>query len=252
MEHSNLNPIVDSDFLVYRVGFAVKDDEPLEYALATIRSSLHNIYDRFPNRTKEPIIYLSGKGNFREQIATRAVYKGNRDPAAKPKYYDEIRQYMIDHHGAQTVDGKEAEDAAGVSHYANKDRSSVLVGQDKDLLCIPGWHYNPVKDSLFYVTLPEANYWFWNQVLTGDRTDNIPGIDGLGESKNGFAGISPRVRKILDPVKDSWDGMYNSVLSRYKNEFGNDHGVYYMDEAAKLVWIMRKEGRTFDGSSIEN
>lgn len=250
MEHSNLNPIVDADFLVYRVGFAVKDDEPLEYALATMRSSLHNIYDRFPDRTKEPVIYLSGKGNFREKVASREVYKGNRDPSAKPKYYDDLRQYMIDHHGAQPVDGMEAEDAAGVAHYANKDKSSVLVGQDKDLLCLPGWHYNPIKDHLFYVPIKDANYWFWNQVLSGDRTDNIPGIPGLGESKNGFEAISPRIRKILDPVKDSWGAMNSVVLDVYNKQYGEQDGWSNMHETASLIWIMRKLGETYDGSHV--
>jgi hypothetical protein len=248
MKHTNLNPLVDADFLVYRVGFAVKDEEPLEYALATVRSSLHNIYDRFPDRKEAVRIFLSGEGNFREEIATQQVYKGNRDPAAKPKYYDDIRQYMIDHHGAETVDGMEAEDAASIAHYARKKRDTVLVGQDKDLLCIPGWHYNPVKDELFYVTKPEADYWFWGQVLSGDRTDNIPGLPGLGEAKGGM--ISSRIRKILDPCNHDWMAMYEAVQDRYVREYGPVLGPQHMHETARLIWILRKKGETYDGSSV--
>src|SRR3990172_4560856 len=47
--NTNLIPIVDADFIVYRVGFAVKEDEPIENALSTVRSTIHNIWDRFPD-----------------------------------------------------------------------------------------------------------------------------------------------------------------------------------------------------------
>lgn len=241
MKHTNLNPLIDADYLVYRVGFAVKDDEPLEYALATVRSSLHNIYDRFPDRTDAPRIFLSGEGNFREKIATIQTYKGNRDPAAKPKYYDDIRKYMIDHHDAETVDGMEAEDAASIAHYARKKRDTVLVGQDKDLLCVPGWHYNPVKGDLFYVSLPEANTYFWKQVLTGDRIDNILGIPGCGPKT---------ADRLINPVAGDWNGMYEVVQDMYAREYGPSTGPEYMRETAKLIWILRKEGETYDGSSI--
>jgi len=44
---------------------------------------------------------------------------------------------MIDHHDAEVVHGMEAEDACGIAQYSHKDKSTVIVGQDKDLLCIP-------------------------------------------------------------------------------------------------------------------
>lgn len=240
MQNSELTPLVDSDYLVYRVGFAVKDDEPLEYALATVRSAVNNIWDRFPNSRNHGQLFLSGKGNFREDIATLQVYKGNRDPANKPKYYDDIREYMIKHQGAQVVDGMEAEDRVGILQYAAKDKSTVIVGVDKDLLCIPGWHYNPVKDVFCYVTLDEANTHFWKQVLTGDRVDNIQGIPGMGPKT---------ANKIIDPVAGDWNAMHAAVENAYTQHFG-DRGWEYMDENAKLIWILRKEGETYDGSRI--
>lgn len=261
MNNTNLVPLVDSDYLVYRVGFAVKDDEPLEYALSTVKHAIHNIWDRFPDRPRDGELFLTGKGNFRDKVATIQTYKGNRDPANKPYYYSEIREYMINHHNAIVVTGKEAEDACGVLQYANKDKSTVIVGYDKDLDMIPGYHYNPVEDKLFYITKPEADTNFWKQVLTGDRTDNIlgcgvmkPGVYKSGKKKGQpyikRSGVGPEgANELLDPVAGQWVVMQDRVLNEYRKLYGND-AERAMDENAKLLWIMREEGKTYDGSII--
>lgn len=240
MNNTNLVPIVDSDYLIYRVGFAVGDDEPLEYALATVRESIHNIWDRFPDSPRKGQLYLSGKGNFRDDIATIQVYKGNRDPSHRPKYYSEIKEYMIKHHGAITTDGMEAEDMCGIVQYAHRDKSTVIVGVDKDLDTVPGWHYNPVKDILKYNPIEDANTCFWKQVLTGDRTDNILGIKGLGPKT---------ADKLIDPCNKDWNQMAEVTLAEYRKHYGNDAEAV-MDETAKLIWILRKEGETYNGSKI--
>lgn len=249
MNQTHLRPIVDADFIVYRVGFAVKEDEPIENALATVRTVIHNIWDRFPDSPEPGVLYISGKGNFRDKLTTNEsvfleapkYYKGNRDPSMRPHYYDDIREYMINIHGAITVNGMEAEDAAAIHHYSNKDRSTVLVHQDKDLLVIPGWHWHPVKmGDVYYINMRDAAINFWKQVLTGDRTDNIRGIDGLGPKT---------ADKLIDPCNGDWMKMREVVLAQYKKQHG-DEAEYVMDMACKLVWILRKEGKTYDGSDI--
>lgn len=234
----NLTPYVDSDYLVYRVGFAVKDDEPVEYALATVRTSINNIWEKFG---KQGQLFLTGKENFRDRVATIQIYKGNRDPANKPKYYSEIREYMIAHHPTTIVNFMEAEDRCGIIQYSAKERNTCIVGVDKDLLCIPGWHYNPVKDVMQYVTLPEANENFWTQVLTGDRVDNIRGIEGMGPKT---------AAKIIKPCERDWNRMQEAVLAEYEKVYGNE-GWAAMHETAQLIWILRKENETYDGSKIE-
>jgi len=231
------------------VGFAVKEDEPVENALSTVRHIIHNIWDRFPDSPEPGKLFISGKNNFRDYLPcsdevfleSPKYYKGNRDPSLRPHYYDDIREYMIHVHGAIPVDGMEAEDAAAIYHYSKKDRSTVLVHQDKDLLCIPGWHWNPVKmDSVYYVTMQEANKNFWKQVLTGDRTDNIRGIDGIGVKT---------ADKLIDPCDGDWMKMHDTVLAHYRKQYG-DNAEARMDATCKLVWILRKEGETYDGQPI--
>lgn len=249
MNHTNLIPIVDADFIVYRVGFAVKEDEPIENALSTVRSTIHNIWDRFPDSPEPGKLYISGKDNFRDTLTKNEAvfhkapkfYKGTRDPAKRPFYYDDIREYMIHVHNAIVVNGMEAEDAAGIEHYAHKERNTVLVHQDKDLDCLPGWHWNPVKmGDLYYQTLEGGNIHFWKQVLMGDVTDNIRGIDGLGPKT---------ADKLLAPCNGDWMKMRQVALEKYKAQHGA-MAEQALDETCKLVYILRKEGVTYDGSAI--
>lgn len=213
---------------MYRCGFAAQENEPLEYTLHTVRNVLDNIRDKFPERKWEKI-FLTGKGNFRDKVATLQVYKGNRDPSHKPQYYNEIKDYLINVHHAIVVEGQEADDAQGIEQWANKDKSTVIVGIDKDLKMIPGYHFNFVKNILEYVNLQDANAFFFHQMLTGDRTDNIPGIKGLGEV---------RAAKLLAPCNKDVDAMRQVVMKEYERQYGPTAGLAY-DEIASLLWIRR-------------
>jgi 5''-3'' exonuclease (including N-terminal domain of PolI) len=228
--------MVDADIVVYRVGFANRSGEPLSYTLQSVKTVMESIYNTFPD-APERRVYLTGKDNFRDKLATIRVYKGNRDPLNKPEYYDEIRQYLIDYHGAEIIDGMEADDKLGIEQWKHKDRSTCIVGIDKDLLCIPGYHFNWVKSSMFYQTLAEANKMYWTQVITGDTTDNIQGIPGAGPKA---------ADKIINASDGTWLDMHNRVLQAYETKFGGE-GMKHFHENASLLWIQREEGINYDG-----
>lgn len=224
----NLNPLVDCDILLYRVGFATKDDEPLENCLHSGKLMIESILSKFPGRSWHKL-YLSGSKNYRNDIATMYVYKGNRDPDKKPKYYKELKEYFIQYWDAEVTDGIEADDAIGVEQYANKDKSTCIVTIDKDLNMVPGWHWNFVKDNLYYVTIDEANMFFLWQMLVGDKAvDNIPGIDGIGPKKADKLLAGKSVVECVGVVE-----------KEYKRQY-KDAWPEAIKEVANLLWIMRK------------
>src|SRR5687768_549026 len=112
----DLKPLIDLDILRYRCGFAAdsqikkeyKENHPgcsdeevqhymdnLDYtalALQNVKTILLGVTERFNEEYKA---YIQGDGNFRDQLATIKPYKGNRDKNHKPKYYKEIKEYVI-------------------------------------------------------------------------------------------------------------------------------------------------------------
>lgn len=254
MDIQGLHPLVDADYLMYRIGFAINDTEPVEFALSTTKRAVNNIWDAFGKKGE---LFLTGSNNYREHIATIQQYKGNRIQE-KPFYYHDIKDYLISVHGAQLVHDMEADDAVGIRQWAKTDRSTCIVGQDKDLRCIPGHHYDPVKEEYFYVTLPEANQFFWTQVLTGDRVDNILGCGVVtsgvyktgkkkGQPYEKRKGVGPEEAKsIIDATDKSWEQMRDTVLKQYVKLYG-DKAQSALHENATLLWIQRREGINYDG-----
>lgn len=227
-------PIVDGDMLVYRIGFAAGDSEPVEYALHSVKTVLTGIWDRYGS---DGPVFLSGEGNYRNNVATIRPYKGNRAGADKPFYYHEIREYLITQHNAQIVNGMESDDACSILQWNDKDRRTIIVHQDKDINNTPGWHFNPVKQEEYYITLQQANQNFWMQVLTGDITDNIQGIPKVGPVT---------AAKIL-AGKEDWYAMHHAALHAYKEKGFTEQDFH---ENATLVWIQRDEWKNYDGSDI--
>jgi 5'-3' exonuclease len=228
MTPEQLCPLIDADVLLYRCGFATKDHEPVENCLHSGKLMVEAILAKFPQRNWHKL-YLSGGKNYRDDIATMYVYKGNRDPNKKPKYYKDLKEYFIQFWDAEVTDGIEADDAMGIEQWANTDKSTVICTIDKDLDMIPGWHYNFVKDNLYYVTIEEANKFFLYQMLVGDKAvDNIPGIDGIGPKK---------AAKLLDGK--TLVECVDVVEGEYKRQY-KDAWPEAIKEVANLLWIQRK------------
>lgn len=164
--------------------------------------------------------WITGKTNFRFEVATTVPYKGNRKDAPKPKHYDALRNHLMKL-GAEMSDGEEADDAVAI---ASTKGNYWIVHVDKDLDQLPGWHYNPVKDEEYYVTEFEGLYSFYKQILTGDRVDNIEGLRGIGPVK---------ADKILKDCTTERE-LYEACLKAYD---GNTDRVL---ENGRLLWLRRE------------
>lgn len=246
----DLKPLIDLDILRYRCGFAAdaqmkkkfKSEHPgatdeelaawlAEYdytyiALQNVKTVLEAVTHRF---NPEYRAYIQGKGNFRDQLATIRPYKGNRTPA-KPKYYNEIREYLLDQWAAIEVHGQEADDAIGIEQFDNPDKYTVIVSTDKDMDQIPGWHYNWVQSRLYYQTLKEANLFFWYQMMKGDTVDNIVGIPGVGEVN---------AQKIIEEEGRDVERVKRAVQDLYQRAYGEGWEAAYW-ENGQLLYIRRK------------
>jgi 5'-3' exonuclease len=204
--------------------------EPVQNALFLVNNVFEKLAKRYPGYAME--VYLTPSvGNFREQIAKTYKYKGNRDAQQRPKHYKEIAQYLIETYGAVYAEGMEADDSLGIRCSALGDQC-VVVSLDKDLDQIPGKHYDWVKEHEYDIGKKEGTINFYSQVLSGDATDNIHGLTGVGPVK---------ARKLLSAATSSKD-CWEVVRSAYRGEFG-ELGEERAIENARLCWVRRKDAQ---------
>jgi len=204
--------------------YSRKDYEPLENCLQTVKTSLENTLNVLGVETYK--LYISGRGNFRESVFPE--YKANRETLGKPKYYRDIRDYLVRQWNAQIVDGMEADDALGIEGMANPE--SIIVSVDKDLDQIPGHHYNWVTGENYIVSKRDGLRFFYEQLLSGDPTDNVPGITGIGPVK---------ARKALESCATPKE-CAQTVLKMYEQAF--PAGTQFdelISRNAELLWIKR-------------
>lgn len=220
---------IDGDIICYSIAFACqKKDKPMEseqFCLATVKSFIHNTVEAVA--ADEYRIFLTGENNFRIKLAVSKPYKGNRKQE-KPKYYQLIRDYLVEHHHAEIVNDIEADDALGLAQTEH----TILCTIDKDLDMIEGQHYNWNKKKYYRVSQDDADKFFMIQWLTGDSTDNIGGAYKIGKVK---------AEKALAGMTDIGE-MYFTVGDIYAK---CGHSQEYMNEQGHLIWMQRKEAITF-------
>ena len=214
--------IVDGDILAYKIGFGCEDYKQ-EYAINKLAEYLEELV--FINANCDDAVgYLTGSNNYRDKIAKTQSYKGHRK-SGKPKHLPILREYMEKAWGFEVQENQEADDAIGIKAYEMNEQDYVICTIDKDLDNIRGWHYNFQRNDLYYLSEKETIKHFYKQLLTGDRTDNIPGLKGIGDKT---------AEKILADLEDEKD-LYNAVLEEYK------YNREYLLEQGQLLWIRKKK-----------
>lgn len=217
-------------------------------SLAGARDIIQNLYQKF--HPKDVKLFIDGDRNFREDIATFAKYKGNRDKSRKPQHYNEIREYLVEYYNAQCIEDHETDDELGL--YQDKD--TIICSIDKDLRQIPGYLYNWVRDELVHISNAEAERTLYRQVLTGDKSDNIIGIAGVGDkTADKILGHEPEY--FWDNVVQAYNTRFVRKLPEGMSLEEDGHLVYphwktgdtvyktpeeYAVEVANLVFIKRK------------
>lgn len=213
------------------------------------------------------VVALSGKGNFRNEVATLQPYKGNRDPnSSRPFHYDTVGDYILGNHPNVLVHGIEADDWLGIEQRKDP-QNTCIASRDKDLKGVHGWHYrfacgaNQPAVPLHWMSEEESMHFFFYQMLIGDNTDNIPGCGKKEWVKWGktkipcYSGVTLEVphwmqrrkgigsKTALAILADTHTAqeMYDAIVPHYQKIYG-DEWEAAMLENARLLYI----GQTAD------
>lgn len=250
----DLTLLIDADKFCYSCGYPT-DDEPVANALHLVDISIEKILSALPHKDHQ--VFIGGRDNFRERLATLQPYKGNRT-REKPVHYQAIRQHLVDKWKAEVIDGMETDDWVSYLCYQHPDETCIVSG-DKDLLNTPGYHANPDKLDLgiFEVTDEEATHNFYYQLLVGDKVDNIRGLtkvplqyiesyDLHHSAKKGCGDKSARI--LLEGCATEWEyysrvrGLYID-LAEQECEEGCDcyeAALAELLENGRLLWMTRE------------
>ena len=226
----NKQVLVDGDPFAYRAAFSCEnysEDDALDKVDEVLDDALNEVMWEVSEDDYQ--IFLTGKGNFRYDIAVTHEYKGNRKGVEKPAHLQAIRQHMIDNWSAIVSEGEEADDLLGIWATAY-GTNATIISIDKDMLQIPCHHFNPNKKTFTTMSEREGSKFFYTQILTGDKADNIIGLYGIGPKK--------AAKLLADSVTD--EEMYEECLRAY----GGDEARVI--ENARLLWLRRYEGQLWE------
>jgi len=217
--------------------------EPVTFCLQIIKNTLKRL-----SNYGELKLWLtaSDHSNFRygiiETEGPRGMgYKAGRPP--RPVHYQAAREYLINKCGAEEIHGYEADDA--LCMYQNSDTIATHI--DKDINMVVGRHLNWVTmefyespEGLGTLELNDKRKvvgrglkFFYHQLLTGDATDNIPGVKGFGP-------IS--AYKVLEEclTEEECRSIVNNI---YLAKFGEGY-ERRLAEVADLLWMVRADKLT--------
>lgn len=241
--------IVDADSIVYYVGYAADAlDEDARFACELLDKSIGEIAENLQCTAME--LYLGTTTNYRKEIATLKKYKGERKESNRPVFYDALRYRLVKDHGAILCEGEEAEDTVGIRAYTFDNYNNFVVcNVDKDVDMISGHHYNYRTKKKYFVDSYQALRNFYLQLVTGDMTDNIPGlyhqllIDGDEELAKQFRYSRYKSKLIKELAElNTEEDMWEAVLFIY-DDYGqyHTHGLTRILEIGRLLWIRRNE-----------
>lgn len=184
--------VIDADSLAWIIGWSFKDNDDVDSVIEKTDDFMHSILQATQARLY--IGVLSAKNteelavaNFRASIAITKPYKGNR--GEKPEWYLKwspiIENHLLENwkfiRCAYNIEADDLVASICTQLPAVEPTCTVICCQnDKDLQQVPGHHYNFVKNAPMEITPAAAALKLFTQVLTGDTTDNIPGLHKCG------------------------------------------------------------------------
>jgi 5'-3' exonuclease len=186
-------------------------------------------------------IYFSDHREATFRADLYPAYKQNRTQP-KPKHYQALKDFLLEKYECKQEVGQEADDGMGIA----QTEDTVICSIDKDMMQVPGHHFNFVKWTKHFITEEEGTLFFYKQLLIGDTVDNIKGVTGIGKGKAG---------KLLDPLLgESEEVLFNRTRETYidwlKKEWADQEWGEFQEKQVDNIMLLN--GRLLKIRTEEN
>ena len=249
--------LIDGDILVYQT--ATTMETPIDWgddfwtlhvdakaAKEAMVAEIEGLAEKF--KPCDMIFALSNYENpFRKLVLP--TYKNNRKATRKPVVWGEMRQYLKDTYEWREKPGLEGDDILGIMATRvgpimkglPAAVEKIIVTIDKDLLTIPGLHYNMRKTELGVVEVSQqqADRWHMFQTLIGDTCDGYKGCPKVGPAG---------AEKILGAVEPTYAAMWPEVVKAYVKAGLSEEVAL---QQARVARILRAEDWDFKKSEVK-
>ena len=242
--------IIDADCLLFQTMSAMEVDVELQTDVWTRYVRIDDARQEYWERvvelqekfgaTPETSYHCFTTGSFfRKEIYPE--YKANRKGSKKPIGYGALKSEILFHNPLSMQHDKvEADDLVSIiaSTLRKEDTPYVIASLDKDLRQIPGRHWDIKHREEDYIGEVQARRNWWEQVLTGDRVDNIPGCPSIGPVR---ARREVETWDVLQPV-DCWQKAVSVYAKKGKVEQPHESALL----AARLTRLLREGEYDFE------
>lgn len=236
--------LIDGDILIWLGAYYNKDRHNDVEMLKYLDTFLTEIL--VATKADEYSGFMQGKDKSHRH-KMYADYKANRPETPdwlkknKLRIHDHLRNWKF-----QFVDGEETDDAiASAVEVCKKEAgiTTIVCSSDKDFNQLEGEIYNFKHKTTSYVDIKDAELNLCRQILSGDSTDNIKGLPGIGPVK---------ASKLLEPRKgEGTTSVYQRALQAYVEAYDSDAlGVLEFSHNAIKITLKRDANFKFNRVAV--
>ena len=245
--------VIDGNNLIHRTFHTAKQqskrtptdtpDQVSNFHIYFTLNAINSYVKQFvPNKT---IVVWDEKKEYKvnERKKVFEDYKGNRSKDTAPHKNNEVIKSILLSMGINSIFPSQLE-ADDIVAYICKEYEGrkVIVSVDRDFIQLVNEDvtlYDPIRKTFFeYSNFEECtgyknvSEWFTAKCLTGDKSDNVPGIPGFGKAKvnnylNNNIKLTAEEAEIFERNKEIFS------LDKYKSIQAEDD--YYKQQLAKTV-----------------
>ena len=208
--------LLDADWLLYSSCCACEQDVRWDDDIHSLWCSETDVLDLIATRVEQyqaitedrsgVIMCFSDYPTFRHGIYQD--YKANRSGKRKPLALKAVRERVAKDFHAISFDGLEGDDVLGLLATGQRYDNPIIVSPDKDMRGVPCTLL--ANDDLELITRKKADRNWMLQCLSGDKTDNIEGLTGVGPV------TADKLLGDAESIEEMWAKVHSAYVKKNK------------------------------------